>query len=197
MNATRISLIRFLTARQAELRGLRTAWFSLTVCVIIALLLTQRAWPKPWGFVALVSFWAIAQGDITHRIRRWYDARYGRVDTAAAGQSTIASRLMALGVALDVTRFFPFEGHSAFPLLLGVYGTWIAVRDRPWRSYYAALVLVAAWAPAVSDPTRMRSFLPAYAAALAALGLAGVLDHLLLARLVKAVRQPDPSKSAA
>ena len=196
MNASRLSLIRFVTARQAELRGLRTAWFSFTVCVMTAIVVTARSWPRPWAFVALFGFWAVAQGDITHRIRRWYDTRYGRVDTAANGRWTSAARLMALGVALDITRFFPFEGHSGFTLLLGVYGLWIAVRDRPWRGYYAAFVLVAVWAPPVADKARMPGFLPAYAAGLTALLLAGVLDHLLLARLVKRIGQPSPSESA-
>jgi hypothetical protein len=69
----------------------------------------------------------------------------------------------------------------------------IACRDLPWRAYYAALILVAFWAPAVTDPSRMRGYLPAYVTGLIGLGVVGLLDHLLLARLMRRVKQPVPS----
>jgi hypothetical protein len=126
MNAARLSLIRFVTARQFELRGLREVVFGIFICVAIPLLIWRRESGAQTGWLIHLALYIVVQE-----------------------------------FALQFV-------------------------DRPLYYLGALAVLVAA--PAVDDPSRLASFLPAYFACGLTLALAGLLNHLLLAGAVARLR---------
>jgi hypothetical protein len=178
----RLSLIRFITARQSGLRGLREVVIAASVCLVMMFIIWPALMPKPFGMLAVVFLWIFAL-EVLLRLVDWrYDATYGRVARTwfNLGRTTRCQTLLAIGAALDMFAWFPLAGQSAFPLVVAAHALWIVARDFPWRGYYLAAVLVAFIAPPVDDPSRMISYFPAYAAGLATIAFAGLLDHILL-----------------
>jgi hypothetical protein len=184
VSETRLSLIRFVTARQTELRGLREAVFCVGACANMALILWSIEFrPRYLGALSIVLFWIFWMEGVVRFVNRRYDSKYGRVasHTYRRAPGSVGQTLLAAGAMLDVfVPAFPFAGHSAFLILVAAYAAWIAWRDFPWRGYYLAAVFVAFIATPVDDPSRMISYFPAYAAGLAAIALMGLLDHVLL-----------------
>jgi hypothetical protein len=172
-----LELVRFITSRQAALRGLREVTIAGSGLIVMMLTLSAGA-----GLLAVV-FWIFA-AEVLLRFVDWrYDATYGRVARTwrSLGRSTRCQMLLSTGVLLDgFLPWFPLAGHSAFPILVSVYALWIVARDFPWRGYYLAAVLLAFVAPPVDDPSRMINYFPAYAAGLASIAVTGLLDHVLL-----------------
>ena len=196
MNATRLSLIRFVTARQFELRGLREVVFGIFICVAIPLLLWRREAGAQGGWLIHLALYIVVQEFALQFVDRRYDSTYGRVNPTDAqpaksrwARPTIAQSLLGAGVVLDMTPWFPLWGVSAFPIVIAIYGLWIAFRDLPWRLYYMGTLAVVVAAPTVDDPSRLTSFLPAYFACGLTLALAGLFDHLLLAAAVARLRR--------
>ena len=204
MNAARLSLIRFVTARQFELRGLREVVFGIFICVAIPLLLWRRESGAQGGWLIHLALYIVVQEFALQFVDRRYDSTYGRVNPSDAqpaksrwARPTIAQSLLGAGVVLDMTPWFPVWGVSAFPIVIAIYGLWIAFRDVPWRLYYVGTLAVLVATPAVDDPSRLTSFLPAYFACGVTLVLAGLFDHLLLAGVVARLRRQGVPESAA
>ena len=185
MTASRLALIRFVTSRQNDLQGLRDAAFAVGALAALGLmrLLSGGVGDAPaWvGPLLLVAAWSVASTGSALWVDRWYAARYGRVDASRRGlnESTTAQMLMGLGAALDLTPWFPYAGISAFVLVAALHGTWVAVRDFPWRGYYLLSVALIGLAPRVDNAARMAGHFPAYAAVLGCLAVLGALDHRL------------------
>lgn len=191
----RLSLIRFITARQSDLRGLREVAIAASLCIVMALMLRSDSIPRPLGSVFVVFFWVFAVEALLRLVDWRYNVAYGRVARTwfDLGRSTRCQMLLATGAAIDFLPWFPMAGHSAFPFIVAAHALWIVARDFPWRGYYLAAVLVMFVTPPVDDPSRMVSYFPAYATGLATIALTAFLDHVLLmtafARL-KGARDP-------
>ena len=191
-----VARIAFLTARQAELRGLREVVFGAFIWVAIALTIWRRELGPIASMVYLVQF-IVVQEFVLQFVDRRYDATYGRVNPSdgqpARGRwarTTTTQRLIAAGAALDVlTPWFPLAGVSAFSIVVAVHGLRIACRDLPWRVHHLAGVAWLALAPVVDDPSRMLSYLPAYFAGTGCLILTGLCDHLVLSRAMTRLRR--------
>lgn len=182
MNETRLSLIRFITARQAALRGLREVAIAASACLVMALMLRSDSFPRPFGSLVVLFFWIFAL-EVLLRVVDWrYNVTYGRVAGSwfALGRSTRCQMLLSTGVALDFLPWFPMAGHSAFPFVVAAHALWIVARDFPWRGYYLAALVMAFVAPPVDDSSRMISYFPAYATGLATIAMTAFLDHVLL-----------------
>ena len=204
MNDLRLSLIRFVTARQFELRGLREVVFGAFICVATPLLI-WRLGGQQIAWLIHLALYIVVQEAALQFVDRRYDATCGRVNPADGqpakrrwARPTTAQSLLAAGVVLDMTPWFPARGVSAFPVAIAIYGLWIAFRDFPWRLYYLGAVAILVAAPAVDDPSRLASFLPAYFAGGFTLILTGLFDHLLLARaMTRLRRQGAAAKTSA
>ena len=178
-----LGLVRFITARQAALRGLREVTIAASLCVVMALSLWPASVARPYRVGAVVVFWIFAT-EVLLRIVDWrYDAAYGRVaDTwRSLGRTTRCQMLLGTGAMLDgFMPWSPIAAHSAFPVVVAAYSLWIVARDFPWRGYYLAAVVAAFLAPPVDDPSRMVSYFPAYATTVAVIAMTAFLDHVLL-----------------
>ena len=202
MTTRDINLIRFVTARQAELRGLREVVFAAFICVAVSLIVWRREVGTPAWLIHL-ALYIVVQEIALQLLDRRYDSTYGRVTPADGkpsrgpwARTTMAQSLLGYGVVLDITPWFPVWGVSGFLVVIAFYALRIAFRDFPWRLYYLGAVAVVIAAPAVDDPTRMLSHLPAYFAGGFTLILTGLSDHLLLAGAMTRLRRqgvPDTS----
>ena len=199
-----VNLVRFVTERQFDLRGLREVVFAAFICVAISLIVWRREIGAP-AWVAYLAIYIAVQDFLLQFIDRRYDSIYGRVNPTDGqparsrwARTTTAQSLLASGAVLDIfTPWFPAAGVSAFLIVIALHGLWIACRDFPWRVRHLAGVAVLALAPAVDDPSRMSSFLPAYFAGASCLILTGLVDHLRLARLMMWLRRQSGAETCA
>jgi hypothetical protein len=197
MADARLTLIRFMTARQSDLQGLRNGAFAISVIAMMAVIVSIRPARSMLNALIVVAMWtAVAEGS-TRLVDWWYASRYGRVSAAESRRGTSARMLMGLGAAVDLTPWFPVAGYSAFVFVVAAYGAWITFRDFPWRGYHLALVALPGLAPVVHTGTSLAHFVPAYAAALAALAIVGLLDHRLLRVSVDRLKRPQQMGSSA
>lgn len=194
-----LARIAFLTTRQAELRGLREVAFALYICAVMTLILLARRSPERFDWMTVLIFSIVIQEAAMQLIDWRYNSTYGRVNEKRGlwARPTRAQSVIGLGIAFDITPWFPFAGVSAFPLVVAIYGLWIATRDFPWRAHHLAGILLLLAAPRVDDPTRMLNHFPAYFAGAGCLVLTGLCDHLVLARAMSRLRrQAAPDTSA-
>ena len=192
MTDRHLALVRFITARQADLRGLREVTFAVFVCAAITLILWRRELGREAALLFMIALFIVVQEVALRVVERRYNAIYGRVNQEKYGRkkTTTAQSLLFTGIALDVfTPWFPFAGISAFPIVIAVYGMWIAFRDFPWRAYYLGGVVLVLAGPGLDDASRGVSFLSQYFAGASLLILTGLLDHLLLAVSMARLRQ--------
>jgi hypothetical protein len=204
MTDARLALIHFVTSRQTDLQGLRDVAFAISVLAMLPLMTwlsrSLRDAPTLLGLLVLIAAWSVASTGSAYWIDRWYGSRYGRVNASGVGlrRSTTAQMLMGLGVALDLTPWFPYFGISAFVLVVAIHGVWIAFRDFPWRGYHLLTVALIGLAPRVEDGARMLGYFPAYAAVLICLAVVGCLDHRLLRSSIgRLQRQPEEVGSSS
>lgn len=194
MDQNRLERIRLLSARFNELQGLRVALAGACMAVGIGVYLFST--PSPTGngtMVALaVSFVPVLAG------MRWLDRYYA---TTFGRQIWTRSRHLALfvlgylGIALILNTWTP-EIAAGGPTLgiVALASLWIAIRDWPWRAYYLGVTL--AIAATFAATTSGAGLIPDPGLTLGALFLAvgvsmvvvGMLDHLLLVKLLKDVR---------
>jgi hypothetical protein len=206
MTDRHLALVRFITARQFELRGLREVIFAAFICVAISLIVWRRDLGVPNAWLLYLALFIVVQEAALQLIDRRYDSTYGRVNSAHGRRArslwarpTTTQSLLATGAALDIfTPWFPVAGVSAFAVVIAVHGLRIAVRDFPWRLHHLAGLVLLAVTPAIDNPSRISSFLPAYFAGANCLILTGLLDHVVLARaMTRLKRQEDPGTSSA
>jgi hypothetical protein len=205
MTDRNLSLVRFITARQADLRGLREVVFAGFICVAITLSVWQRELGVAGAWLLYLALFIVVQEAALQLIDRRYDSTYGRVNPAQGqprrslwARTTTTQSLIATGAALDIfTGWFPAAGVSAFSIVIALHGLWIALRDFPWRLHYLAGLVLLAVTPAVDNPSRIASFLPAYFAGANCLILTGLLDHLLLASAMTRLRRQGVRETSA
>lgn len=198
MSDARLDLIRFITRRHADLQGLRDVAFAICVLAVMGLNLWVQPAPPVIGRLVVFAGWVALSESSTRLVDWFYASRYGRVSgSTGSDRSVSAPMLMGLGAALDLTPWFPLANASGFVLAVAASGAWIAYRDFPWRGYHLALAALPAVAPVVHPGAALLGYFPAYAAALAALAAAGVLDHLLLRTTLKRLQKPGQMESRA
>ena len=194
MTDRHLALVRFITARQADLRGLREVTFAAFVCAAIALILWRREIGEPaWGILLVVGI--LVQEVAFRVVERRYTATYGRVNQEKhrRKRTTTAQTLLFTGLAGDAfTPWFPFAGISAFPIVIAVYGMWIAFRDFPWRAYYLGGIVLVLVGPALTDASGTVRYISQYFAGASFLIVTGFLDHALLALSMARLKQASP-----
>lgn len=195
MNETHLDRIRLLSARFHELHGLRVALAGACMAVVVGGYLV--AWPQPTNngamIAMLVSFVPVIA--VMPRLNRYYAATFGR-----QAWSPSRKRPLLFGVYLAIA----WSMNAAIPEIpagtpttatVALLSVWVAIRDWPWRAYYLLATAAVAIGLAASAP--VGGLLPpnmTLGVMFLLLGASmvpiGLLDHLLLVKLMKQARTP-------
>ena len=196
MNQDRLERIRLLSRRFHELQGLRVALAGATITLCVGAYLTLAAEPSNNGAIAAVmlSFLLIVPGVFS--LNRYYATRFGR--QVMSGPRHPRRLLLFWFVYMVVTgtlnaRIPEIPAGAPTLAVVAFASTWLAVRDWPWRAYYLLATVAVGTGFIASAPITgvlapnmtiaVISLL--FSASMVAIGL---LDHLLLVRLMKDAR---------
>jgi hypothetical protein len=202
MDQLQLARIRLLSARFSELQGLRVTLAGSSITVAVGGYLAAA--PTPTNNGALVAFllsWVPVFALMPY-VSRYYQTRFGR-------QRWTASRKMWLFFGAYVVLAFALnaaipEIPAGTPTLatVALVSIAVAIRDWPWRAYY--LGVTAAMASGFALTASGAGLLPAHltlVTLLLVLGVSmvsvGILDHLLLVRLMRDARAPLAGTTAA
>lgn len=204
MKDTDPRLIQLVAGRYRELQGLFTiadAGLILVIGGCIGLLAIDSD-PGPafligtsileFGYLTLWAAW------IRPRLKMHYANHFGRagggVRLPVANWSLVA--ILGVPVLADLHVGVPVPARMAFVFLVtGAYPLWIAVRDWPYRAHWVLPALVGALSAgalgsfAMQRPTAAWQGIVSVSFAMA-LTIAGLLDHLLLAKTLRGERRP-------
>ena len=201
MTQERLERIRLLSKRFYELQGLRVALAGAMLTLVVGSYLTLAPEPSNNGAVAamLLSFVLIVPGVLS--LNRYYATRFGRqvVSPPRHPRWLVFIWFAYMVVAWTLNARFP-EIPAGAPTLwtVGFASIWLAVRDWPWRAYY--LLATAAVASGFIASAPMTGALPPnmtvgvlFLLVGASMVPIGLLDHLLLVKLMKEGRESQPA----
>jgi len=197
MNQERLERIRLLSRRFRELQGLRIALAGAVLVLVLGGYLITT--PKPSNNGAMmavaVSFVVIVPG--VWSLNRYYAAKFGRQVSSPRPKSWRLSLawFVYFFVASTLNAKFP-EIPPGTPTLavVGVASIWLAIRDWPWRAYYLLATAAVAMGFIASAPVT-GILEPGMTLAVmfllvgASMVPIGVLDHLLLVKLMREARE--------
>jgi len=202
MDQHRLDRIRLLSSRFHELQGLRVAFAGACMMLVVGGYLVAAPLPTNNGAIVamLASFVPVIAG--MPRLNQYYATTFGR-------QVWTPSRKMPLVVGIYMVVAWSLNhGIPAIPAgapttwIVGLLSLWVAIRDWPWRAYYLAATASVAIGFAASAP------IGGFLAPNLTLGVMffllgssmvpiGLLDHLLLVKLVKDARAPQAATDAS
>lgn len=195
MDQQHLDRIRLLSARFHELRGLRVALAGVCIALIVGGYLALSAQPTNNGtMVALVvSFIPVIPG--VWLLNRYYATTFGRQAPSTPPAHLQWVPLVFMTLAMVVNAAIP-SMPSAAPTAItaALISVWLVVRDWPHRAHY--LMVTAAVGIGIAVSASGAGLLPPHltlGTLFVLLGLSfvpvGLLDHLLLVRLMKEARQ--------
>lgn len=202
MNQQYLERIRLLSGRFYELQGLRVAVAGAAIALVFATYLTAWHPTDDGGMIALmVAFVLMVPGQIW--AHRYYGRTFGRqVRKPQNPLVQIAIITVYLAVATFLNRRFPEIPAGGPTLYVVVVASLIlAVRDWPWRAHYlgmAAAVAIAFSVNVFGVDVIDRGMTLAVTLLVTGVSMIGVglLDHLLLVRLMKDVQLPEAAEPA-
>jgi hypothetical protein len=207
MNQERLERIRLLSRRFHELQGLRVALAGAMMALVVGGYLMTTPEPSNNGamIAVLASFALIVPG--VWSLNRYYATRFGRqVSSPRIRQNpwpTLIIWWVYFAVAWTLNFRFP-EIPAGVPTAATVAfaSIWLAIRDWPWRAHYlfaAAAVAIGftASAPVTGVLEPGMTLAMVFLLLGASMVPIGLLDHLLLVRLVKEVREPQEASVAS
>jgi hypothetical protein len=201
MDQHRLERIRLLSSRFNELQGLRVALAGTVIIIAVGGYLVAVPVPTNNGvMVALaVSFVLMAPG--VWWLNRYYAATFGR-QVWKPGRFTRWFLPAYFVVASLLNASIP-EIPAGAPTVatVVVVSVWVAMRNWPWRAYYLAAPVAVAIAfrftasgGGVSNPHMTLAIL------FLTIGVSfvpiGMLDHMLLVKLMKEARAPESTAAA-
>ena len=205
MDQRRLERIRLLSARFAELKGLRVA--AAGGAILLGQALYLAAIPAPGSEGALValamSFVPVVPAVVA--LNRYYSETFGRqvVRPPDRWWPLRTQLVLLIGLAITTwlnTRFPEIPPGAPTAAVVGLLSLWITARDWPWRWYYISATI----AVAIAFTARAANSIgPGSAVAVTFLltGMAmlaiGLLDHRLLVKLVREARESQRAESAA
>ena len=194
-------LIRLVAARYRELQGLVTV-FDVLLPLYVGTALALPHDPALVLGIVFLAFTAVSLAWLRPRIQRAYASRFGR---AEGGYRYVNGAIIYLGLTLGPGlegTVPPWVRVAVIVLMLGARPVRIVIRDWPFRLHWLPSVAVAAMAAlqlglgsshdATFQPQQAGWFL----AAGAALGMACLFDHALLARTLGGVTPSEASDHA-
>lgn len=202
MDQHHLDRIRLLSARFHQLQGLRVALTGVCIALIVGGYLVFSPQPTDNGsMVALaVSFVPVIPG--VWLLNRYYATTFGRQVLSPPEQRYLPVFVFfyfLLGMILNATiPAIPAGAPTAVTTAL--ISVWVAIRDWPYRAHY--LLVTAAVVLGFAVSASGAGLLPAHltlGTIFVLLGASfvavGVLDHLLLVKLMKEARQTQTSRA--
>jgi hypothetical protein len=196
MDQHRLEHIRLLSSRFHELQGLRVALAGIAIIIAVGGYLMVAPVPTNNGaMVALAASFVLMVPGMWW-LNRYYAATFGR-QVWKPGRFTwvFVPAYFVVASVLHVSIPSIPAGAPTVGIVV-VASVWVVIRDWPWRAYYLAAPLAVAMAftftasggggidPQLTLPvlflTIGASFVPI-----------GMLDHMLLVKLMKEVRAPE------
>jgi hypothetical protein len=196
MDPQRLERIRLLSSRFHELQGLRVALAG--IAIILAVGSYVMAAPVPTNNGAMIalgaSFLVMVPG--MWWLNRYYAETFGR-QVWNPGRFTWLFLPVYFVVASLLNTFIPsIPAGAPTAATVVVVSMWVAIRDWPWRAYYLAAPLAVAMAfpftasgGGVIDPQLTLAVL--FLTIGAAFVPIGLLDHMLLVKLMNEARVPE------
>ncbi len=170
MDTTDFARIRFITARYADLQGLRRMLLNaFFVCLALGPM------PRRLGPLPLMAFWIFANV-ADELLKRFYTRRFGSVPVRFwRTDKTVWLMLLMVAVFLEPKNG---GGPSTVVVAIGLASLHVVVRDWPWRGYHLLTTVVCGVLTAMRLPLSEVSFV----IALSADAAAAWLDHRLLVK---------------
>ena len=198
MDQQRLERIRLLSSRFHELQGLRVALAGVSIIIAVGGYLLVAPVPTNNGALIALGASAVLMVPGISWLNRYYAATFGR-QVWKPGRFTWLFLPAYFVVASLLHASIPSIPAGAPTLGIVVLASvWVAIRDWPWRAYYLAAPVAVGIAfrftasgGGVIDPqltlavlflTIGASFVPI-----------GMLDHMLLVKLMKEARAPEPA----
>jgi hypothetical protein len=195
MDQHRLNRIRFLSRRFNELKGLRVAFTGLCIAAGLGSYLALAARPTDNGAIValLVSFVPVVPG--MSWLNRYYTSTFGRQVSAPAPKWPVLLMVPVFWFMVYLNARFPSIPAGAPTLVVvAVASAVVAIRDWPWRGYYfvATAAVTCSFAASASGAGVLGPG-KTVGAMFIAVGVSmvpiGLLDHLMLVRLVKEARE--------
>jgi hypothetical protein len=196
MDKHRLDRIRLLSSRFHELHGLRLVVAGAAIMIAVGgYLLAAPAPTNNGAMIALAaSFVLMAPG--VWWLTRYYAQTFGRQVWKPGRFSLLfVPAYLMVGWVLNATiPSIPAGGPTVATVV--VLSAWVAIRDWPWRAYYlaaplavaAVFTLTASGGGAINPQLTLALLFLTIGASFVPIG---ILDHMLLVRLLKETRLPD------
>ena len=197
MTQERLERIRLLSRRFRELQGLRIAFVGAALVLVLGGYLITTSKPTDTGAMIAVAISFVLIVPAQWRLNHYYAAKFGR---QVSSRPPNYWRFFFIGFAYSVVtstlnaKIPEIPAGAPSLAFVAMASIWLAIRDWPWRAYYLlATVAVATGFIASAPVTGVLEPGMTLAAIFLLLGASmvpiGVLDHLLLVRLMKEVRE--------
>jgi hypothetical protein len=203
MTPARLDRIRFLSRRFYELQGLRVAAAGAAISVVFAAYLSLTHPTDTGGLIALgLAFVLMIPGQSW--AHHYYARTFGRqVRTRPNPAAVVALFTIYFVIATYVDRRFPAipAGGPTLGIVVMV-SLVVAIRDWRWRAHYLGMAAAVATAFTLNVAgvdvidRGMTLSITLLVTGLSMIGV-GLIDHLLLVRLVNDARQPDAADAPA
>jgi hypothetical protein len=204
MNQERLERIRLLSRRFRELQGLRVALAGAAMAFVFGGYVLTTPEPTYDGAIGALLAWFVIVIPCVWSMNRYYAARFGRQVPRPRKLGPILIVGFAYSLVGTVLNAWIEGIPTGTPTLaiVAFCSVWLAIRDWPWRAYYLAPTVAVAIGFAASAPISgilaPNMTLPTIFILLGvSMVPVGILDHLLLVRLVKEARELQPAGEAS
>lgn len=196
MDRQRLERVWLLSSRFHELQGLRVALAGAAITIALGGYLVATPVPTNNGAMVALAASAVLMAPGVWWLNRYYATTFGR-QVWKPGRLTRWFLPAYFVMAWLLNASIPsIPAGTPTVVTVLVVSMWVAIRDWPWRAYYLAAAVAVA---IVFSFTASGGGILAPHLTLAMLFLAvgisfvpiGMLDHLLLVKLVKEAREPE------
>jgi len=198
----RLDRIRLLSARFHELQGLRVALAGASMALVVGGYLIAAPRPTNNGAMVamLVSFVPVVAG--MPRLNRYYATTFGRQVWSPSRKPWLFLGVYIV-VSSSLNTWIPsIPAGTPTMAIVALASLWVAIRDWPWRGYYLGATAAVVIGFTVSAPVggllapnmTLGTMFLLLGTSMVPIGL---LDHLLLVKLMKEARAPEAASAAS
>ena len=196
MDQQRLERIRLLSRRFHELQGLRVALAGTAIIIAVGGYLLAAPVPTNNGAMVAVATSFVLMAPGVWWLSRYYATTFGR-QVWKPGRFTWLFLPVYFLVASVLHAWIPsIPAGAPTVATVVIVSTWVACRDWPWRAYYLAapVAVTITFRLTASGGGRIDPHLT-LAVLFLTMGASfvpiGILDHVLLVKLMKEARIPD------
>jgi hypothetical protein len=201
MDHQRLERIQLLSSRFHELQGLRVALAGAAITGVMGSYLMAATAPTNSGALIALGMSGVLMAPGNWWLKRYYAARFGR-QVWKPGRFSKAFLPVYFVIASLLNAWIPsIPAGAPTAATVAVASTWIGIRDWRWRGYYFAVPVAIAIAFATTasggGPLSPRLTLAVlFLTVGACLVPIGLLDHLLLVKLVNEAQAAESANAA-